>query len=158
MSTLGWPSSISLPSIPRCCQSVSVEGNKVVSTVTLQATAEVMKDGVTCEVSNEHGTDSKTLLVSLKRGQCQEMTATMKLVCLPPSFPFMCSSLHGFWCLVVMQRCVLVRSLKIWFDETSCIGSRWNRFLLNLFRKIWFEQTKNWSQLHQLFVSSQPVN
>ncbi|KAM9353761.1 basal cell adhesion molecule isoform 2-T2 [Symphorus nematophorus] len=48
-------------------ESVSVEGNKVVSTVTLQATAEIMKDGVTCEVSNEHGKDSKTLLVSLKR-------------------------------------------------------------------------------------------
>nr|XP_046254996.1 basal cell adhesion molecule isoform X1 [Scatophagus argus] len=48
-------------------ESVSVEGNKVVSTVTLQATAEVMKAGVTCEVSNEYGTDSKTFLVSLKR-------------------------------------------------------------------------------------------
>ncbi|XP_042345771.1 basal cell adhesion molecule isoform X2 [Plectropomus leopardus] len=48
-------------------ESVSVEGDKVVSTVTLQATAEVMKDGVTCEVSNEHGKDSKTLSVSLKR-------------------------------------------------------------------------------------------
>uniref|UniRef100_UPI0037E92497 basal cell adhesion molecule isoform X2 n=1 Tax=Semicossyphus pulcher TaxID=241346 RepID=UPI0037E92497 len=48
-------------------ESVLVEGNKVVSTVTLEATAEVMKDGVTCEVSNEHGKDSKTLLVSVKR-------------------------------------------------------------------------------------------
>ncbi|KAM7383190.1 hypothetical protein PAMP_002862 [Pampus punctatissimus] len=48
-------------------ESVSVEGNKVVSTVTLQATAEVMKNGVTCKVSNEHGKDSKTLLVSLQR-------------------------------------------------------------------------------------------
>ncbi|XP_020506017.1 basal cell adhesion molecule isoform X1 [Labrus bergylta] len=48
-------------------QSVSVEGNKVVSTVSLQATAEVMKDGVTCEASNTHGTDSKAFLVSLKR-------------------------------------------------------------------------------------------
>ncbi|XP_068591565.1 basal cell adhesion molecule isoform X2 [Cebidichthys violaceus] len=52
---------------PSVKESVSVEGNKVVSTVTLQATAEVMKDGVTCEVSNEHGTDSKTFLVSVKR-------------------------------------------------------------------------------------------
>lgn len=78
------------------CQSVSVEGNKVVSTVTLQATAEVMKDGVTCEVSNEHGTDSKTFLVSLKRGQCQEMTATMMLLYLPPSVPFMFSSVETF--------------------------------------------------------------
>ncbi|XP_044064680.1 basal cell adhesion molecule isoform X2 [Siniperca chuatsi] len=48
-------------------ESVSVEGNKVVSTVTLQATAEVMKDGVTCKVSNEHGTDSKTFQISFKR-------------------------------------------------------------------------------------------
>jgi len=48
-------------------ESVSVEGNKVVSTVTLQSTAEVMKNGVTCEVSNEHGRDSKAFLVSLKR-------------------------------------------------------------------------------------------
>lgn len=48
-------------------ESVSVEGNRVVSAVTLQATAEVMKDGVTCEVSNEHGTDSKTFVVSLPR-------------------------------------------------------------------------------------------
>ncbi|TMS10695.1 Cell surface glycoprotein MUC18 [Larimichthys crocea] len=48
-------------------ESVSVEDNKVVSTVTLAATAEVMKDGVTCMVSNEHGKDNKTILVSLKR-------------------------------------------------------------------------------------------
>ncbi|XP_031144937.1 basal cell adhesion molecule isoform X3 [Sander lucioperca] len=48
-------------------ESVSVEGNKVVSTVTLQATAAVMKDGAICEVSNQHGTDSKTFVVSLKR-------------------------------------------------------------------------------------------
>lgn len=72
-------SSIPLPSLLCSCQAVSVEGNKMVSTVTLQATAEVMKDGVICEVSNEHGTDSKTLVVSLKRGQCQEITAVMPL-------------------------------------------------------------------------------
>ncbi|XP_054478150.1 basal cell adhesion molecule isoform X2 [Anoplopoma fimbria] len=53
-------------------ESVSVEGNKVVSTMTLQATAEVMKDGVTCEVSNKHGTDSKTFMVSLKRADKQQ--------------------------------------------------------------------------------------
>lgn len=51
-------------------QSISMKENKVVSTLTLQATAEVMKNGVTCEVTNEHGTDSKTFPVSLKRGQC----------------------------------------------------------------------------------------
>ncbi|MEQ2174177.1 hypothetical protein GOODEAATRI_005114 [Goodea atripinnis] len=48
---------------------VKVEDNKVVSTVTLQATPDIMKDGVTCEVSNEHGKDSKTLLVTVNRGQ-----------------------------------------------------------------------------------------
>ncbi|CAJ1062671.1 basal cell adhesion molecule isoform X3 [Xyrichtys novacula] len=53
-------------------ESISVEGNKLVSMVTLQATAEVMKDGVTCEASNEHGTDSKTFLVSLKRADKQQ--------------------------------------------------------------------------------------
>ncbi|KAF0045593.1 hypothetical protein F2P81_002122 [Scophthalmus maximus] len=53
-------------------ESVSVEGNKVVSTVTLQATAEIMKDGVTCEVTNEHGSDSKSFPVSLKRADKQQ--------------------------------------------------------------------------------------
>uniref|UniRef100_A0AAQ4Q8X3 Basal cell adhesion molecule (Lutheran blood group) n=1 Tax=Gasterosteus aculeatus aculeatus TaxID=481459 RepID=A0AAQ4Q8X3_GASAC len=53
-------------------ESVSVEGNKVVSTVTLEATAQVMKDGVTCQVSNEHGADSKTVAVSLKRAGEQQ--------------------------------------------------------------------------------------
>ncbi|CAB1450145.1 unnamed protein product [Pleuronectes platessa] len=48
-------------------ESVSVEGNKVVSTVTLQTTAEILKAGVTCEVTNEHGADSKSFPVSLKR-------------------------------------------------------------------------------------------
>uniref|UniRef100_A0A3P8WA63 Basal cell adhesion molecule (Lutheran blood group) n=1 Tax=Cynoglossus semilaevis TaxID=244447 RepID=A0A3P8WA63_CYNSE len=48
-------------------ESISMKENKVVSTLTLQATAEVMKNGVTCEVTNEHGTDSKTFPVSLKR-------------------------------------------------------------------------------------------
>uniref|UniRef100_A0A3P8S9W3 Basal cell adhesion molecule (Lutheran blood group) n=1 Tax=Amphiprion percula TaxID=161767 RepID=A0A3P8S9W3_AMPPE len=48
-------------------ESVSVEGNKAVSTVTLQATPEVMKDGVTCQASNSDGTDSKTFLVTRKR-------------------------------------------------------------------------------------------
>ncbi|XP_047216936.1 basal cell adhesion molecule isoform X1 [Girardinichthys multiradiatus] len=54
-------------------ESISVEDNKVVSTVTLQATPDIMKDGVTCEVSNEHGKDSKTLLVSVKRANTAEV-------------------------------------------------------------------------------------
>ncbi|XP_017271074.1 basal cell adhesion molecule isoform X3 [Kryptolebias marmoratus] len=48
-------------------ESVSVEGNKIVSTVTLEATADVMENGVICEAFNKHGTDSKTFPVSLKR-------------------------------------------------------------------------------------------
>lgn len=56
---------------PSSIQSLSVEGNKVVNTVNLKATPEVMKDGVTCEVANEYGKDTKTFLVSLKRGQCE---------------------------------------------------------------------------------------
>lgn len=54
--------------------------------MTLKATPEIMKDGVTCEVSNEHGTDTKTVPVSLKRGQCEEMTA-MRLFYLPAPSP-----------------------------------------------------------------------
>lgn len=49
-------------------QAISVEENKVVSTVTLQATAEILKDGVTCEVSNEYGTESKSFPVAIKKG------------------------------------------------------------------------------------------
>lgn len=45
--------------------------------MTLEATAQVMKDGVTCQVSNEHGADSKTVAVSLKRGQCARRGPTV---------------------------------------------------------------------------------
>lgn len=48
---------------------MSVDGTKVVSSVTLPATAEVLKDGVTCEVSNEHGAESKVVPVAVKKGQ-----------------------------------------------------------------------------------------
>ncbi|XP_072316033.1 basal cell adhesion molecule isoform X2 [Eucyclogobius newberryi] len=48
-------------------ESVTVEGNKVVSSVMLQATPEIMKSGVSCEVANEHGTDQKMVSVALKR-------------------------------------------------------------------------------------------
>ncbi|KAF3692153.1 Basal cell adhesion molecule B-CAM cell surface glycoprotein Lutheran antigen Precursor [Channa argus] len=47
-------------------ESLSLDGNKWVSTLTLQATPEVVKDGVTCEASNEHGKDSKIIAVSQK--------------------------------------------------------------------------------------------
>ncbi|XP_041843805.1 basal cell adhesion molecule isoform X2 [Melanotaenia boesemani] len=48
-------------------ESISVEDNMVVSTVTLQATADIMMSGVICEVSNKHGKDSETFPISLKR-------------------------------------------------------------------------------------------
>lgn len=65
-----------LPRVFHYCQSVTVENNKAVSTVTLKATPEVIKDGVTCEVSNDYGKDSKVFQVNPK-GQCQEKTWTM---------------------------------------------------------------------------------
>ncbi|CAL8247527.1 unnamed protein product [Lota lota] len=63
-------------------ESVSVEGARVVSSLTLEASAEVMKDGVTCEVSNEHGKDSKMFSVSIK-GWCDDDD---KYLLLLPSF------------------------------------------------------------------------
>lgn len=50
-------------------ESVTVEGNKVVSSVMLTATPEIMKSGVSCEVSNEHGNDKAMISVSLKRAR-----------------------------------------------------------------------------------------
>lgn len=73
MSSLCLSSFVSLPHFFHSCQSVTVENNKAVSTVTLKATPEVMKDGVTCEVSNEYGKDSKVFPV-IQKGQCQEKT------------------------------------------------------------------------------------
>lgn len=57
-----------------------MEGNKVVSTVTLRATAEILKDGVTCEVSNEYGAESKSFPIAIKKGQYQDLTATTVLL------------------------------------------------------------------------------
>lgn len=53
-------------------ESVSLENNKVVSTVTLKATPEIMKSGVICKVSNENGEDTKTLSVIHKRANTAE--------------------------------------------------------------------------------------
>lgn len=53
---------------PPLFQSVSVDGATAVSSVTLPATAAVLKDGVTCEVSNEHGAESKVVPVAVKKG------------------------------------------------------------------------------------------
>ncbi|XP_072536533.1 basal cell adhesion molecule [Salminus brasiliensis] len=47
-------------------ESVTVDGYKTISTVTLKATAAVLKDGVTCEATNPDGSDSKKFLVEVK--------------------------------------------------------------------------------------------
>ncbi|KAK3551867.1 hypothetical protein QTP70_030234, partial [Hemibagrus guttatus] len=47
-------------------ESVTLNGNKFTSTVTLEATAAVLKDGVTCEASNIHGTDSMKFMVGIQ--------------------------------------------------------------------------------------------
>lgn len=47
-------------------ESVTVMGNKVISTVTLEASAMVLKDGVICEAYNKHGRESKNFRVSIK--------------------------------------------------------------------------------------------
>lgn len=70
-------------------QAIAVEGNKVVSTVTLPATADVLKDGVTCEVSNVYGAESKSFPVAIKKGQCCDSTAPARAwrsscTCPPP--------------------------------------------------------------------------
>ncbi|TSL40951.1 40S ribosomal protein S19 [Bagarius yarrelli] len=46
--------------------SVTLNGNRFTSTVTLMATAAVLKDGVTCEASNKHGIDSQKFLVEIQ--------------------------------------------------------------------------------------------
>ncbi|KAF5898194.1 basal cell adhesion molecule-like isoform X2, partial [Clarias magur] len=47
-------------------ESLDINGNTFTSTVTLEATAAVLKDGVTCEVNNEHGSDSKKFTVEIQ--------------------------------------------------------------------------------------------
>ncbi|KAJ8273462.1 hypothetical protein GJAV_G00101880 [Gymnothorax javanicus] len=44
-------------------ESVAMEGNEVISTVQLNATAAVLEGGVICEATNEYGADSKQLKV-----------------------------------------------------------------------------------------------
>ncbi|GAA6109990.1 basal cell adhesion molecule isoform X1 [Tachysurus ichikawai] len=46
-------------------ESVAINGNKFTSTVTLEASAAVLKDGVTCEANNIHGADSKMFMVEI---------------------------------------------------------------------------------------------
>ncbi|TRY93418.1 hypothetical protein DNTS_014254, partial [Danionella cerebrum] len=48
-------------------ESVTVSGTRVISTVTLEATAAVLKDGVICEAYNTLGRDSKNFKVSIKQ-------------------------------------------------------------------------------------------
>ncbi|KAG5856202.1 hypothetical protein ANANG_G00005540 [Anguilla anguilla] len=48
-------------------QSVEVKGNAVISTVMLEATGAVLRDGVTCQAGNVHGTDSQQFKVSISK-------------------------------------------------------------------------------------------
>lgn len=48
-------------------QSVEVKGNAVISTVTLEATGAVLRDGVTCQAGNVHGADSQQFKVSISK-------------------------------------------------------------------------------------------
>ncbi|XP_036449197.1 basal cell adhesion molecule isoform X2 [Colossoma macropomum] len=45
-------------------ESVTVEGQKTISTITLKATEAVINDGVTCEATNKFGTDTKKFEVA----------------------------------------------------------------------------------------------
>lgn len=47
---------------------MTVVGNRVISTVTLEATAAVLKDGVLCEAYNKHGKVDMKFKVSVKSG------------------------------------------------------------------------------------------
>lgn len=47
-------------------ESVTVKENRVISTVTLEATTAILKDGVICEAYNTHGRDSKNFKVYKK--------------------------------------------------------------------------------------------
>lgn len=55
----------------------------VVSTLTLQATADILTKGVSCEVTNEHGSDKKSVPVSLKRGKFHTEPLRLASVTLP---------------------------------------------------------------------------
>ncbi|KAL1259441.1 hypothetical protein QQF64_010018 [Cirrhinus molitorella] len=64
-STLGHPAP-QFTWTPSGKESVTVVGNKVISTVILEASAAVLKDGVICEAYNKLGRDTKNFKVSVK--------------------------------------------------------------------------------------------
>uniref|UniRef100_A0A8C7YBJ9 Basal cell adhesion molecule (Lutheran blood group) n=1 Tax=Oryzias sinensis TaxID=183150 RepID=A0A8C7YBJ9_9TELE len=51
---------------PSAKESVEIKGNMIVSTIVLNATADIMKHGVNCTVNNKFGSDFKTIKVSMK--------------------------------------------------------------------------------------------
>ncbi|KAF4088573.1 hypothetical protein AMELA_G00084410 [Ameiurus melas] len=57
---------VSVHLLPSGKVSLVVNGNTFTSIVTLEATAAVIKDGVTCEATNMHGTDSKKIMVEIQ--------------------------------------------------------------------------------------------
>ncbi|KAG1947584.1 basal cell adhesion molecule isoform X2 [Pimephales promelas] len=64
-SALGYPPS-QFTWKPSGKESVTVVGNRVISTVTLEATAAVLANGVMCEAYNDHGKNSRHFKVSIK--------------------------------------------------------------------------------------------
>lgn len=64
-SALGYPSPQFIWN-PSGKQSVTVVGNRVISTVTLEATAAVLENGVMCEAYNKHGRNSRNFKVNIK--------------------------------------------------------------------------------------------
>ncbi|KPP59427.1 basal cell adhesion molecule-like [Scleropages formosus] len=63
-------------------QAVTVLENKVISKLTVEATESILKNGVACEVANEHGQDSKLFRVVLSSGL--GMFALLCLTFAPP--------------------------------------------------------------------------
>ncbi|XP_053479142.1 basal cell adhesion molecule isoform X1 [Ictalurus furcatus] len=58
--------------------SLDVNGNTFTSTVILEATAAVIKDGVTCEAINMHGADSKKIMVEIQSDNTVEQDNGVK--------------------------------------------------------------------------------
>ncbi|KAJ8388874.1 hypothetical protein AAFF_G00126300 [Aldrovandia affinis] len=59
---------------PPGTESVEIKGNTVISTVILEATADVLKDGVTCEAANVNGVDTKQFQVSIRKDTPTDLT------------------------------------------------------------------------------------
>ncbi|XP_043973927.1 basal cell adhesion molecule isoform X2 [Gambusia affinis] len=80
-------------------ESISVEDNKVVSSLTLFTTPEIMKSGVKCEVSNEFGKDTKDFPVALKRAETQRTGSSTVVVAVVVCVLLLLLLVALFYCL-----------------------------------------------------------